>query len=78
MATMSDTSTDAGPLLAGVRDILNRSALLGWRAWRHPGRACAVAVRGVFQDGYADVLERAGYTVERCAGWLTVSTPFAK
>lgn len=61
-------------LLAGVRDILNRSALLGWAAWRHPGRSCAVAVRGVFCDSYAEALEAAGYTVERCGGWLTVST----
>jgi hypothetical protein len=70
----TELRTDAAPLVAGVLDVLGRSGLLGWRAHRHPGRACAVAVRGVFQDGYADVLERAGYQVERCAGWLTVST----
>lgn len=71
---MSDTRTDAAPLLAGVSEALNQSALLGWWMIRHPGRACAAAVRGPFCADYADVLERAGYQVERCSGWLTVST----
>jgi hypothetical protein len=70
----TELRTDAAPLVAGVLDVLGRSGLLGWRAHRHPGRACAVAVRGVFVDAYGDVLEAAGYTVERCGGWLTVST----
>ena len=69
----STVVVDADPLLSGVSEALNRSALLGWRAWHHPGRNMAVAVRGVFLPDYAAVLERAGYRVEREAGWLTVT-----
>lgn len=63
--------TDA--LLLGVREALGESWLMGWSAIRHCGRAHAIAVRGVFLPDYASVLERAGYVVERSAGWLTVS-----
>jgi hypothetical protein len=69
---MSDTSADADPLLASVRTAL--SGVLGVRAYRHPSRPGKVAVRGVFWEGCAAILERAGYQVERCGGWLTVST----
>jgi len=70
---MTDIRTDADPLLSGVRAALETTGLLGWRAWCHPGRSCAVAVRGLFPADYGTALERAGYQVERGAGWLTVS-----
>jgi hypothetical protein len=58
------------PLLAAVRDAL--SGVLDVRAYLHPARPGAVAVRGAFWRACAVVLEKAGYRVEQEDGWLTV------
>ena len=71
MVTMSTTLTDADALLSGVRAAL--SGVMDVRAYRHPSRPGKVAVRGAFWESCGIILERAGYQVERCAGWLTVS-----
>jgi hypothetical protein len=60
------------PLLPAVQATLGQSGILDWRAWHHPGRCGAVAVRSVFGEACATVLESAGYEVTREAGWLTV------
>ena len=78
---MSTTLIDADALLSGVRSALGADGIMGWTAIRHCGRARAVAVRctdqragALFLEGYRAILERAGFTVEREPGWLTVST----
>ena len=61
------------PLLESVRSVLDAAAILGVRrVVRHPGRRNAIAVRGELLECYAEVLEAAGFEVEREDGWLTV------
>jgi hypothetical protein len=60
------------PLLAAVREAL--AGVMDVRAYMHPSRPGKVAVRGAFWQACAVVLERAGFPVERGAGWLTVGS----
>jgi hypothetical protein len=58
------------PLLDAVQSAL--AGFLHYRAYCHPAKPGAVAVRSVYLDAAAAALEDAGLTVEREDGWLTV------